>query len=881
MNRTLLAVLLALPAALEAQVQIVRPAPGWPASDPAIEIHLAPGVDAGSLAATLNGSPIPAGAWTARASADGSTVSGTMPRELLRPTVFNVLATTAAGPRGEAVVAESHFLWFDVDPNLLPAGGTGGVGSQVDPDGLLANLLELLPTLGVPGPDLEITSPRLGAFVGLGQTFLVQGTTAAAPGVALHVAYDGGEPMDATGALDPATGRFALEAAFSEPGLHRIVVAATGPSGGRTVRKVSVHAGEPRTPGTAIEESSRFLLTSRGIHQVGNLIESTLTPDHVYKNIVKGQTVWKAKAGAIKAQMKLLALGHSRLDLALGFEQGLLHARATVEGLEARTSLDSKYLFVRTRATPIVTAREVHWDAWIRITKSPGQGVDLELERDDLAIEGLEGEIPGLPGGLVRAALRVLQARLHEAVQAALGERILAGLEMTLDKYFFVRTGPHASEVLGSPVHVGGELTSASVEGDVGSFRCRSIILSDAPVLEPIQPGWLSTPADPSLPLHAVQDLTIAVDDDVLNAGLYEAFRAGAFRLDVTELLRDSDSPVTTIGMLGDRMGDRGVDLGAILQVARDLPISVELEPMLAPVFIAGHRDVDLVLQVHEIALDVYLELEETRSRLFRLVLDVDLPLDDWIVDHGRRILTIHPRDLSVGVGAANARIDFRVEQMPILEIPFGPFVNLVTRIAYLALPFLLEIASDASLESLGQLPLDSVHVWGERDHLYLSGDVIAPEGENGGEPFVAEGVDRDDTKKKLQFEFCALIALLGGTRWEGLLDVYRRFRDEVLSGLPGGAGATRAYYQVSPALSAAFGASSVLRAGATVLAIAVGLALLVVLEPGLTLASLLAALALLLVVHRGLRSKIVSLLAAIRFPDDLSPRVALAAPAR
>ncbi len=832
----LLAVLLAVPAALEAQVEIVKPAAGWPASDPAVEIRLPSGVDERSVEVTLNGTRVPATGWAARPVEGGATVTGRMAPELLVPATFNVLGVAAVDAGGASISAESHFLWFQVDSSQLPV-GSAPLPAPANPDGILANLLELLPTLGIRGPELVLSAPAMGAFIGIGQPLAIAGSASDPAGVtAIFLALDGGEPVPVEGAWDPVSRRFHLETTFVEPGLHRVVVAATNPAGGRTVEKVSVHVGDARAPGTPIEEASRFLLTSHGLDQVGNLIEPTLTPDPLYRNIAKGQSVWKAKTGAIKADLKLLALGHSRLNLILGFEDGLLHAQAVIDGMEARTGLNAKYLFVKTRATPIVTASRVTWDAWAQCTKSPGQGVSLELERDQLTIEDLQGEIPGLPGALARAAMRLLRQRLHEAVRLALAERILPGLEQTLDKYFFVRSGPHPSNVLGSPVHVGGELTHVSVEGSVGTFRSKSTVLSDAPVLQPLQAGWLSTAPTPGLALTAVQDLTIAVDDDVLNAALFEAFRAGTFNLDLTELLKNSDSAVTTVGVLGDSMGN-GLDLSRILGLANDLPISIEFQPMLSPVFIAGYRGSDLILQIHEIFLDLYLELEETRPMLFRLVVDIDLPLSDWVVDHQRRILTIHPETLSVGIDSALARIDFRVERMPILEFPFGPFVNLVTRIAYLALPFLLEILCDSSLSGLGDLPLDNVHVWGEHDHLLLSGDLLAPEAENGGESFVADGVDRSETKKKFGIETCALVALLGGSGWDGLLDVYRRFRDQVLGRLPGGQGATNAYYRVGPAVCAAFAASPPLRTAAFPLAVGLGLVLLVVLDPGFQVA--------------------------------------------
>ena len=826
----LLALLLAASAVAEDEIRILQPVGGFPATDPRFEVHLSPNVDAGTLEVEINGTPVPT--TTVHAEQE-VVVEGEMPPTALLPAAYNVLEARATGPGGEEVSTSCHFLWFSVDHGLFS--GAGGDGSTV-----LSELEELLPTLGRQGPSLEIAAPTLGAFVALDTPFTIEGVATDPAGVAdLRLALDGAEAETRLAALDESTGHFAFEAAFAVPGLHRIVVLASNPGGGRSVAKVSVYAGTGRAAGESIDPASEFLLTSHGLYQVGKLVEPVLDPEHLFHGMVEGQTIWKARLGPVKAELALLALGHHGIDLALGFEDGFLRVEAVVDSLEARTRLESKYMFVKTKASPIVTARRSTWTAFLHCVKSSGQGIDLEIDHDELVMDGLEGEIPGLPDSLVRAALRVLREYLVNAVQQTLRNDVVASLEGTLNKYFLVASGPHESEVLGSPVMVGGELTSVQVQDDLGRFRTRTTILATAPTIAPIQSGWLATPPRAGLTLTPRQDLTIAVSDEVLNQGLFEAFRSGAFHLDLTDLMGDPENPVTTVEVLGDEMGD--LDLSAILSVAKDLPISIEFQPLVAPVLIAGYDGHDLILQAHELAIDVWLELEDSRQLLVRIMADFSLPLDDWVVDEANQILQVDAGSLEVGVGVEGLRIDFRVDQMPSLTFPFGPFENLVTRVAYLALPFLLEILNDASLSGLGGLPLKNVHVWGESDWLLLSGDLVAQDVDNGGEPFVADGVSSEDTKEKLQFEFCALVALLGGTPWEGLLDGYRAFRDRVLGRLPGGSDLTVGYYRAGPTIGLALERAPVLRALLFVAAVVLGLVLWLAFLPVVQVAVILA----------------------------------------
>ena len=247
MPRPILLALLALAAPpLAAQtIEIVRPAGGFPSSEPAFEVRLAEGVDPDTASVTLNGTALPATGFETRAEAGATVVGGRMEESLLVPANFNVLAVSARDASGEEVASESHFLWFHVDPDLVPRESDPAPPARTGTgSGILDTLLELLPTIGRPKPELAIERPAMGDFVALEAIFTISGQATDPTGVAdLLLALDGGEPVSRLEGLDRETGHFEIDASFDVPGLHRVVVVATNAGGGRSVEKVSVYAG--------------------------------------------------------------------------------------------------------------------------------------------------------------------------------------------------------------------------------------------------------------------------------------------------------------------------------------------------------------------------------------------------------------------------------------------------------------------------------------------------------------------------------------------------------------------------------------------------------------------------------------------------------------
>ncbi|MBI4615409.1 MAG: Ig-like domain-containing protein [Planctomycetes bacterium] len=801
-------------------LEITRPKGGTTVTQTDFEIRVSGNVDPASVRIEVNGTPVPSGGVQIRPESSGATVLGSMDRATLSSGRFNTLSVKARTTGGQDLSTDSNFVWLDTTPpgGILPpaSNGTGtgtstgstgsstGIGGSTTGAGLLAGLGGLLPGTAA-GPTLSIDSPKMGSFVSTGERFTITGSATDPVGVAdLLLALDGAEATSQIAGLDPATGLFVLEARFDDPGLHRIVIAATNSTGGRSVKKVSVYAGEPRPSGDMIEYASQFTLSDKGFYSLGKLIEPILTPEVMYRDVNRSAPIWRMKSGGAKTEITPLGLGHRRLTLDLGVDGALLHIHADLDEMYLSTRFNTKALFVKIKGNTNSTVQRATYDSWCTLDKSPGGLVQIQTIRQSMTLSGMKTKVPGLPSSLVKQVERRMKDYIQSTVEQILSEQVPALLAKRLNE-FFMLPQRRELEILGASLLVDGELASLELRDDYGRHWTESSIIAEDPSnpIQPIQPGWLFTPNDPELDVPHEQEITVAVSDDVMNQALYEAFRAGATNIDLEKLKSQQELVTMTVGVLNGLLGTNLTDLSGIPD---NLPVTVDVKMMLSPVLVFGRRGEDAIFQAHEVVVDIYLELEGTRQLLFSLVLDLDVPLDDLEVDIRGNAIRAKPRDISIGADSGLLpRFDFRIEEMPIVQLPFEAFRPLITAVTQLAMPFLLEVLADRHFAELSDLPLVDIEVWGANDHLYMAGrlDVSGKAKDNGGPPYYGDSVEKD--KQKIKFGACGLTTIAGGSAWEFLLDPYREFRDQYLRPSGGaGAEAIDAYYDYSPAFSAA-----------------------------------------------------------------------------
>ncbi len=822
-------------------ITIVHPTPGLSIASTAFEVDLSAQVVPTSVQLSVNGIAVPAQDVQIQTTATGAKLTGAMDRNALQPGRYNALTATGQTQSGQTVTATSNFVWFDVLPagisptSPLPgiggvSSGTGTTGSGSTPSlgglsGLLSGLGGLLPTTGQ-GPQLTVIRPTRGEFVPFAAPFEIEGIATDPNGITdLTIATDGTPPQTRIASLDPTSGRFLFDWQFDEPGLHRFLIQATNTRGARSYVKVSVYVGERRDSGASIDYASQLALTSQGFHSLGKLIEPILTPEVMYRDVPRNQMIWSNSVGVTKAKMWAIGLGHRSLLLDLSVEEGLLHIHAELEELYLSGKVETKTFFVKATAYPITTAQTALYDGWCTMTKGPGGEVLVEVQRQEVTINGLNTKVGGLPSAIIELVIDLSYTYLDEQIRTVLHDTVGVLIAKRLSEFFRV-SGWREVTVLGETLQAGGEMAEVKLSGPNGRFWTIGRVVAtnpDNPIQTPF-PGWLHTPNDPTLPLPLENELTVAVSDDILNQMLYEGFRSGLLNLDIDKLENQAEFKTLTLGVLNSFLG---TNIASLTGLTENIPVSIQVRPMLSPVLIMGYRGEDVIVQAHEMVIDIYAELETVHQLLFSVVADIDLPLEQLQVDIKGNSIKVQPKNLAVGVESGIIPyIDFRLEQMPLVTLPFEVFRPLIITIVQLAMPFLLEVLADPDFAELADLPLVDIKMWGKSDYLFLSGrlDATGRARDNGGPPHYGDSTEKEKAKMK----FCALVALFGGTTWEPLLDVYRRFRDEYLGR---NSGPTDAYYSYSYVLAALVAAEPALREPVTLLFVAGACALILLFQ--------------------------------------------------
>ncbi len=318
---------------------------------------------------------------------------------------------------------------------------------------------------------------------------------------------------------------------------------------------------------------------------------------------------------------------------------------------------------------------------------------DVTIEELDVRLGGfasLLNPIIGLFEGTIRG-------RMEEAIEGQMNQLLGDALGSMLDGIALPDTFPLPPPLEGE-IQVDTCFVEAAFDDDGGHLDADARFPVDTRISLPVHAGPLMSPGAPPW-VHGPRPLALSVDDDLLNAMLFEAWRGG--------LLEDFD----LISFMGD--GGDGLD-GPLPIPVEGLVLTALLPPVLLPVGADGDT-VEFVMGMGDLQIRAQTSLGD-----IVMFVSIVLPATGWV--DGERIAiepSAHPDDV--------------VLQLEVTEVPdLGGFDALLGALEELfkqqVLPLLAGEAIDLALPAI---PLDAL-LPGQGAALRMSNTDVVMDGPDG-----------------------------------------------------------------------------------------------------------------------------------------------------
>ncbi|MDP7035039.1 MAG: Ig-like domain-containing protein [Planctomycetota bacterium] len=690
-------------------IEIRSPQEGQTTSQTTFEVALNQSFQPSSLSISLNGKTLPSTSYTLSSSSQGKVVRGDF--KLGNPLAgrLNRFEVQALSTSGMMNVGRTNFTYsIPSSGGTSGSGSTNGTGTTTQPT--VPPVVHVVDT--VP-PSLNLLTPHRGDFVAVGQKLVITGTAVDNVAVTrLELSVDGGARSDQSSLLVASNGSFQLDTTFQSCGLHRVKIYALDAAGNTAFQKVSVYVGMASSV-AQVPHGAEVSLSANGLHKLGETLELSLHPSKYNPSKVFGSfnPVWKGGVSFIQGQLDVTKATWKGVDLDFQAAQGGVQVGAKIDDLVIHVKARVKALFTIT-ISGTLSMKKVDYNGLGYISKSNGGLATVSIPNPKLQLQGFRFDIRRFPGVLERIASpyvgRFIEGRVTQMIRTEVAEKLAKTFNQMTALQKDVKVAGQDFNLQAGVAQVQFNTTGGNLMADVG-MQAKTPSNPNAIALQ----GYLSTSNSYQPHLGSTRDLSLAVDDDTLNQALYEGYRAGATNIEWEKTLQLSGvTHQLSVAFLNAYLGS---SWAATAGLSSGLPISIDVNPLLAPVVTIGSGQL-VKFQAHDVFIDIYVGPRASRQKLFSFRADLEVAVTQLGFDP--KLGTI-----KLGLDPNRAVIDFEVVNQPMVTLALQQFQTLVPTLVRAALPRLTESIEKKPITELTGLPVQNVQISSGADHLKVELD--------------------------------------------------------------------------------------------------------------------------------------------------------------